>query len=220
MSNRDAILGRLRSRLDAKTDQETRRLEADTRLRAQVQNSLVPKIGRTEGRERIDRFVRVAEAAQTKVRRIGSLAALPEALADALRERNLGLTVRCGDDPLFNQLDWGPVELSRGPGRIEEPASLSVARWAAAETGTLALTSGPDNPVTLTFLGETHFVVLRAKDIAAGLEGVWAKLRAAGIDPRTVNLVTGPSRTGDIAQKLEFGAHGPVELQVFLIEDY
>jgi L-lactate dehydrogenase complex protein LldG len=37
--------------------------------------------------------------------------------------------------------------------------------------------------------------------------------------PRTVNFVTGPSRTGDIAQKLELGAHGPRRLHIVLVED-
>ena len=161
-----------------------------------------------------------AQAVNGHVTRIGSLAALPEALSTALRNRNLGQSVRCGGDPLFDQLDWGQVELSRGVGRVEEPATLSVADMGVAETGTLVLTSGPENPVTLTFLGETHFVVLKASDIQASLEGVWAQLRAAGVDPRTVNLVTGPSWTGDIAQQIELGAHGPVDVEIFLIDDY
>ena len=77
---------------------------------------------------------------------------------------------------------------------------------------------GPDNPVTLTFLGETHFVAIRASEIQGGLDDVWAHLRASGLDPRTVNLVTGPSRSADIGQTLQLGAHGPVALHVFVIE--
>lgn len=219
MSSREAILSRLRARLDRQSDPEERRRDAEIRIKARSQTSLVPKIGRTEGRERIEQFVTMAEAGLAHVERLGSLASLPEALSNALRSRNLGQSIRCGEDPVFQQLDWGSIEVTRGVGRVEEPATLSMARYGVAETGTLALTSGPDNPVTLTFLGETHFVVLRASDVMANLEGVWAKLRAQGIDARTVNLVTGPSRTGDIAQQLELGAHGPVDLQIFLIDD-
>ena len=69
---------------------------------------------------------------------------------------------------MFAGLDWGTIEASQGTGRIEEPATLSRAEFGLAETGTLVLASGPDNPVTLTFLGETHFAVLRARTSAAG----------------------------------------------------
>ena len=87
-----------------------------------------------------------------------------------------------------------------------------------AETGTLILDSGPENPVTLTFLGETHFVVVAADDIKAGFEDMWAEWRARSLDPRTVNMVTGPSRSADIGQTLQLGAHGPVALHVFVVD--
>ena len=37
--------------------------------------------------------------------------------------------------------------------------------------------------------------------------------------PRNVMLVTGPSRSADIEQTLELGAHGPRRLHVVLVED-
>ncbi len=135
-----------------------------------------------------------------------------------MRNRNLPARVRLGADPIFAGLDWGAIEASHGPGRLVEPVSLSRAEFGLAETGTLALASGPDNPVTLTFLGETHFVVLRQSDLCAGFEDFWTAWRARGLDPRTINMVTGPSRSADIGQVLQLGAHGPVALHVFLID--
>ncbi|MDZ7714345.1 MAG: LUD domain-containing protein [Rhodovibrio sp.] len=35
--------------------------------------------------------------------------------------------------------------------------------------------------------------------------------------PRTVNLITGPSRTADIEQTLQLGAHGPMNLHVLVV---
>jgi L-lactate dehydrogenase complex protein LldG len=36
--------------------------------------------------------------------------------------------------------------------------------------------------------------------------------------PRTVNFVTGPSRSGDIEQKILLGAHGPRRLHIIVVD--
>ena len=180
------------------------------------QTSPVPTLGQTQGEDRIAQFIAKAEAVNTTVTRLASLDALPQALAEELRGRNLPAAIRSGSDPAFDR-DWGAIERSTGPGRIDEPATLSRAELAMAETGTVVLASGPSNPVTLTFLGETHFVVLAAEDIKAGFEDMWEAWRVRGLDPRTVNMVTGPSRSADIGQTLQLGAHGPVALHLFVV---
>jgi L-lactate dehydrogenase complex protein LldG len=63
-------------------------------------------------------------------------------------------------------------------------------------------------------------VVVSAEDIAGDYETLWARLReryGAGVMPRTVNLVTGPSRSADIGQTLILGAHGPRRLHVIVV---
>ena len=177
----------------------------------------VPVEAQTRGEARIAQFIEKAVAVDATVSRLASLDDLPAALADELRNRNLPAAIRTGTDPAFER-DWGTVEHTTGPGRLIEPATLSRAHLAMAETGTLILASGAQNPVTLTFLGETHFVVVAAKDIKAGFEDMWAEWRQRGLDPRTVNMVTGPSRSADIGQTLQLGAHGPVALHVFVID--
>ena len=67
--------------------------------------------------------------------------------------------------------------------------SVTTGFAAIAETGTLVMTSGPDHPVSLNLLPDTHVVVLREADIVSGYEDVWQRLRARyGKDalPRTV----------------------------------
>ncbi len=87
-------------------------------------------------------------------------------------------------------------------------------------SGTLVLTSGADNPTTLNFLPETAIVVLDAADIAGDYETVWERLQQqAGENPlpRTINLISGPSRSADIEQTLLLGAHGPRNLHIIVV---
>ncbi len=204
MSARDRMLARIRKA--AKPDAGI------------LPSMAVPAMAATSGLVRISQFVSKVEASAATISRIASIADLPKALAHELRSRNLPASVRHGSDPLFQNLRWGTIETSVGMGRMEEPVTLSRAEMGMAETGTLVLTSGPDNPVTLAFLGETHFMVVREADVMGGFEDMWVEFRRRGLDPRTVNLITGPSRSADIGQKIQLGAHGPIAVHVFLVD--
>ena len=213
MSARDSILARVRRATGGGN-----KVAVAARLgHHQPGGAPVPEMARTDGEIRIKQFIDKATAADATVSRLASMDDLPKALADELRARNLPAAIRTGLDPLFER-DWGTIEQTVGTGRLDEPATLSRAELGMAETGTLLLASGAENPVTLTFLGETHFVVIRAGDIKAGFEDLWAEWRKRGLDPRTVNLVTGPSRSADIGQTLQLGAHGPVALHIFVVD--
>jgi L-lactate dehydrogenase complex protein LldG len=114
------------------------------------------------------------------------------------------------------------LSLRRGAARGSDHVSITGAFAAIAETGTLVMASGPDHPVSLNLLPDTHIVVLREADIVGGYEEVWAKLRQHyGKDrmPRTVNTITGPSRTGDIEQAIELGAHGPRRMHIVVVSE-
>ena len=213
MTARDRILDRVR-RATGGGD----RVAVAVRLgHQQAQPAPIPAEAQAEGEDRISQFIEKAVAVDATVSRLASLDDLPAALAEELRNRNLPAAIRTGTDPAFER-DWGTVERTTGPGRLVEPATLSRAHLAMAESGTLILASGAQNPVTLTFLGETHFVVVAADDIKAGFEDMWAEWRNRALDPRTVNMVTGPSRSADIGQTLQLGAHGPVALHVFVVD--
>ena len=73
--------------------------------------------------------------------------------------------------------------------------------------------------MTLGFVPDTHIVVLRADAIVGSYEEACAMVLAetGGVMPRTLNLVTGASRTGDIGGKIVMGAHGPRRLAIFLL---
>ncbi len=188
----------------------------EARLREHPVTAPVPVQACVSGEAAVRQFIAKAEAVDATASRLAALDELPAALAEELRRRNLPAAIRTGTDPVFDR-DWGAIERSIGPGRLEEPAALTRAQFGVAETGTLVFCSGPENPVTLNFLAETHFALLRTEDIRGGFEEMWEALRARGLDPRTVNLITGPSRSADIGQTLQLGAHGPVALHIFVV---
>jgi L-lactate dehydrogenase complex protein LldG len=148
---------------------------------------------------------------------------IPEAIAAYLRANNRPVQVRMGSDPRLAALPWSRVAtLERLTGRADpvDEVSLSYAVAAAAETGTLVLASGPDNPVTLNYLPETHMVVLDAATLVGPYEDAIDIVRArfgVGVMPRTLNLISGPSRTSDIGGKTVMGAHGPRHLAIFIV---
>jgi L-lactate utilization protein LutC len=82
----------------------------------------------------------------------------------------------------------------------------------------LVLLSGSFWPTTFDFLPDDHVVVLERERILTHIEDVWALLRARGEGvPRTINFITGPSRTADVEQTIQLGAHGPRRLHVILV---
>jgi L-lactate dehydrogenase complex protein LldG len=79
--------------------------------------------------------------------------------------------------------------------------------------------SGPRSPSTINFLPETEVVVLPADAVVGAMEDALAQVRRSGTMPRTINFITGPSRTGDIEQRIEMGAHGPRRLHIVIVDD-
>ncbi|NNE23657.1 MAG: lactate utilization protein [Rhizobiales bacterium] len=222
-AKRDAILARMRQSLSVGADDEVRRKTVKDRIKAHKPN-LVPARAQLPHKKQVELFREQAEAVQSTVTSVARDDDVPAAVADYLRSQNLPQTVRHGDDPLINKLPWRKkaptLELNKGIADPQDEVSLSHATVGVAETGTLVLTSGSDNPTTLNFLPENHIVVIKAGEIRGTYEDAWQHLRKRDGErtlPRTVNMVTGPSRTGDIEQRIELGAHGPRRLHIIII---
>ncbi|MCP3895905.1 MAG: lactate utilization protein C, partial [Bacteroides sp.] len=62
-------------------------------------------------------------------------------------------------------------------------------------------------------------VIVDTKQLVPHYEDVWEKLRMFGEVPRAINFITGPSKTADVEQTLQIGAHGPRNLHVVLVSD-
>ncbi|MDN2567897.1 lactate utilization protein [Aquibium sp. A9E412] len=222
MSARDTILQRVRTALGAAGGDAARSRAVAARL-AEAPAGIVPARGRLDGKARTDLFVEMAEKAAATVQRVRKPDSVPRAVAAYLRGRNLPAAVRMGDDPRLAAMPWDKVralEIGRGAADPDDEVGVSHAYAGIAETGTVMVHSGADNPTGINFLPEHHIVVVDAADIEGDMEAVIARVRAGfgkGTMPRSLNLITGPSRSGDIEQTLLLGAHGPRAVHLIVI---
>jgi L-lactate dehydrogenase complex protein LldG len=179
--------------------------------------SLLPHDGQ------VDLFVRNLEKEFASVTRVTDIYAVPGAVSDYLAALNLPGSVIMAPHPELQAIPWSDrplLDIREGRAAGADAVSVQHGFVGIAETGTLMLPSTPERPVTLNLLADTEIVVLRASAVVGAYEDAWDKLRAEiGGMPRNVMLITGPSRSADIEQTLELGAHGPRRLHIVLVDD-
>lgn len=206
-----------RGRLDVQTEAELR-----ARVAAHRRNLIPARATALDQAGQIDLFVAMAEDVAATVARVPSVEAVPEAVARYLAAENLPAELVMAPDPGLDDVPWEArplLRIRRGRAEPEDAVSLTPCFAAVAETGTLMLLSGPQTPTTLNFLPDTHIAVVRADQVVATYEDGWDRLRADRALPRVVNFITGPSRTGDIEQRIVLGAHGPRRLHIVVVQD-
>jgi L-lactate dehydrogenase complex protein LldG len=226
--SKDAILGAIRRGLRRGPLPADQAAMIDGRLASHPRH-LIPARSRVPRAEQIALFIRNVEKEFGTVERIDGLAAVPAAVTDYLAAQNLPARIVVAPHPDFEGIDWSTrplLEREARRARDGDAVSLQHAWAAVAETGTLFFPSDPVRPATLNLLPDTEIVLLRASAIVGAYEEAWDRLRrerkdglTGGFMPRNLMLVTGPSRSADIEQTLELGAHGPRRLHILLVED-
>lgn len=93
-------------------------------------------------------------------------------------------------------------------------AGVTGAEWGIAETGTLVLACGPDQPRLTSLLPLAHLALLRADRILPDLPALFAQ---CGALPSALTFITGPSRSADIGLVPVFGAHGPMAVAILVL---
>ena len=213
---RARVLGAVRSGLRIDPGEAgTRRQAIEARLAAHEVHVRPPVEGDLAARF-AEKVVLVASTF-APVKRIDGVS---KAVAGYLEEQGLEKDIVVTTDPLLACVRWSnEFAVARRAADPGDRVSVTGAYAGIAETGTLVFVSDRANPTTLNFMPETHVAVLPRDRLVAHLEDVWAMLRTerTGL-PRTVNFITGPSRTGDIELQLELGAHGPRRLHVLLVD--
>ena len=163
-------------------------------------------------------FMTKAKESMAEIHGIATPEDAPEAILAILTRAKLPPRLHLPPYSPLNALPW-----HRAPGlaTVPEPPSgndsaFSAADYGIAETGTLVFFSGAQSASSWHFRPEREFVLLPRLCILPRFEDVIALLSAEGRMPATLNLVTGPSRTADIEQTLELGAHGPRAVHILI----
>jgi L-lactate dehydrogenase complex protein LldG len=94
---------------------------------------------------------------------------------------------------------------------------LTGALAGLADTGSLALVSGPGRGRTASLLPPFHVAMLRVEQLYPTYAAFLAAHPQVADMGSNLVLVTGPSRTADIEMTLTRGVHGPGEVHVVLI---
>jgi L-lactate dehydrogenase complex protein LldG len=217
---RDAVLARARKAL-GKEDRTAARHEAEAYVAAHGHG---PRPAMPA--DLVTRFVGRATDMESSVERLAERRDIPLAVArylDALvlppalagQKSHAGV---CW--PEFADLDWAAsgLTIEARPTAGDDRLGITGAFCAIAETGTLVVLSGTETPTATTLLPDTHIAVVRAERIVSGMEEAFALIRSErGSLPRAVNMISGPSRTGDIEQTIVLGAHGPFRVHILLL---
>ncbi len=209
---RQAVLKNLRSSLQ----RDALSSDATAQLESRFTQHTVHEQPDLSHLDLLERFTEKLTALAGTIESVDSLVDVPTAIEAFLKPHDL-VSAAVVDKRLID-LPWATgFEVSCRGAQGADKISISLAFAGIAETGTITLLSCAENPVTMNFLPDIHIVVLHKQDLLLHIEQVWAKVREAGAMPRTVNFITGPSRTADIEQTIQLGAHGPRFFHVIVV---
>lgn len=231
-TSREQILGRIRRKLGAENRAQSERAVAQRLKNPGPQGDANPIPDRAQGKNRDERlkiFRDRAERVNCTVAGVSSLDEVPAAIADYLAERNLPSSAVMSPDSGLDGIPWDNQPLltvRRGRSEDSDAVGITPVVAGVAETGTLVMLSGAETPTTINLTPDTHVAVVRTSQIVGTYEETWAELRRreprsgdGNFMPRTVNWITGPSRTADIAKTIFLGAHGPRQIHIVLVDD-
>ena len=221
MSARDNILGRVRQALGKREHDAAGLGVAEAYIAAHAQGPRPALPG-----DRVERFMRRAQDMESTVEAIANRSEIPARVARYLEALQLpaSMAERTAHEgvcwPEFALLDWAGagLKIEARPTTGGDRLGITGAFCAIAETGTMVILSGPDTPTATTLLPETHVAVVPAERIVGSMEEAFALIRRERAAwPRAVNLISGPSRTGDIEQTIVLGAHGPFRVHILVL---
>lgn len=214
--SRDKILSRIRESLRRGELSHSEKAKLAEQMNCHSRG-ILPKRAALPHPDLVNLFIEQTQAALATVYQLQSLSDVSSIVFDYLKSRQLILSICISNDSILDSIEWhSECVIKKELPTPYDLVSVTSSFCGVAETGTLVLLSSPESPTTLNFLPEIHFVLLSAKNIVAYYEDAWDLIRAKNLTPRTVNFITGPSRTADIEQTVQIGMHGPKQVFILL----
>lgn len=168
----------------------------------------------------VDQYCNKHIAVHGTVNRIAGFHNVVAATEEYCSQQQLGKDLVVGSGAILDKVMWPPEwSANKRPANVSDKIVLSEAYAGISETGTMVFIPKSGSPASQIFLGTHHIVVLDSSLIVACQEDLWRIIRTDHeVFPRAVNLVTGPSKTGDVEQTIEYGAHGPERVHLILVD--
>ena len=216
-NNREQVLANIRSALNrAGPLPDTVASTLQTRL-SRPKPNIQPAIGA----DPVAHFIEKLQSVSGKITRVTSIDEVADVVAGHLQRFELGDAIVVAPDPSLDGIPWSNrLSVERRASAGADLVTVTGAYAAVAETGSVVLLSSAESPTTLNFLPDDHLVVVRESQIVAHIDDVWTRMRKdKRAMPRTVNFITGPSKTADVEQTIQECAHGPRRLHVILVAD-
>ena len=222
MSAKQNILGKLRKSLTGTTP-----------IPDNFDVDLVTQPYTYSAEQRIPQLRKLMEAVHTEIH-LTSGAEWPALLAQLLRDRQLPSLLIAPTTPHGQRIaqHWAnnpelpelksydrPMEEWKAELFNDTPASLTGTLGAIAATGSLIIWPTREEPRLMSLVPPVHFALLKASEIRDNFYQVQQEFEWAQGMPTNALLVSGPSKTADIEQVLAYGAHGPKDLVVLILED-
>lgn len=147
-----------------------------------------------------------------------SPAQIGQEIAQWLQEQGAGMQLVGSSSPLLDSVIWpGSVDVRDPVDGMDHNTTVTEAFCAIAETGSVVKLSSRESPTALNYLPDNFICVVQRERIVRHIEDAWDRLRAEEEDmPRALNIITGPSRTADVEQTIQLGAHGPRRMHVII----
>lgn len=170
----------------------------------------------------LDRFISKNENVAATVNCIKNISELSAAVYEYLTDNQIEPNLVAAPTDLLKQVDWQKeIKIEHRPAQGSDITTLTQAYAGVAETGSLVLCSDKDSPTTLNFLPDNNICIIHQSNIYPCMEDIWALLRKQNKEmPRAINFITGPSRTADVEQTIQLGAHGPRRLHIIILENH
>ena len=226
MSAREEILRQIRSSLKITGD----RGGPVSRKLAERQ----PEKARTESP--LEGFIRRCEQTQAVIHRVAGLHEAVRSIHGLFNSKEVRRVVlwdhpltrsvmeELGRDRDVEWVVWNPSrnedQRSEGQGKTrlsQMDLGLSAADFALADTGSLVLVASEGHDPLVSILPPIHVALVAEDQILEGIEVLLEQVnRTESLRPASFNLISGPSRTGDIELTMSLGVHGPREVHVIL----